>query len=769
MKILYKLLSGFLLVALLSCVVAYFGMDTINSIDEAYNSVEEKTLPIMDSLEQMRFSGIEIASHTEELVRKPKNEILENDTNKIKQGIEKFDESFRKYEGLVDNYFPKEKEYLGEINSTGKKIKEISSDLVRLKIQDSSDEEILKKFEEFEDVEDDFLGAIQIALDKENEEFAEESIELESIIVEAKNTILIASLLTLFTAIIIGSIVSKSISDPIVKLKDAADEIDSGNLNARAYIESGDEFGALSGTFNKMVKDLSEEISGHKQSAESLKQKNEFVKTVLESLSYPFYVINVNDYSIALANSAACEEGSAEGSSCYALIHRSDKPCGTKEHKCPLEEVKKTGKPVVVEHIHYDKNGNVRNMEVHSYPIFDKHGNVVQVIEYSMDITERKEFEAALAESEERFRSVAQSASDPMITSDGNGNIIFWNHAAEKKFGYKNDEILGKPLTILMPGRYREAHLNGLKRIATTGESHVIGNTVELVALKKGGGEFPIELSLSKWNNRGKIFYSGIMRDITERKRNEEIRLENERLALANKAKSEFLMIMSHELRTPLNAILGFSELIKDKNVGDLSEKQIRYADNIHSSGKHLLSLIDDILDLTKIESGKTEVILDNMFVAEAIDESVELIKEQAAKQNIEIKKQIAADIEFIETDRNKFRQVLNNLLGNAIKFSKSEGGMITITTEKEKDVVKFSISDTGIGIKEEDMGRLFQSFEQLDVGIARKYEGTGLGLSVSKKLVELLGGRITAESRYDEGSTFTFYLPIEAKKSDLT
>jgi len=145
----------------------------------------------------------------------------------------------------------------------------------------------------------------------------------------------------------------------------------------------------------------------------------------------------------------------------------------------------------------------------------------------------------------------------------------------------------------------------------------------------------------------------------------------------------------------------------------------------------------------------------------------VDVIKEKATSRNITIKKQISHDIEFIETDPNRFRQVLNNLLDNAVKFSKPEGGTVTITAEKEREMAKFSVLDNGIGIRDEDMGRIFHSFEQLETGITRKYEGTGLGLAISKKLVEILGGRIMVESKYGEGSTFTFTLPLLSKKQE--
>ncbi len=245
----------------------------------------------------------------------------------------------------------------------------------------------------------------------------------------------------------------------------------------------------------------------------------------------------------------------------------------------------------------------------------------------------------------------------------------------------------------------------------------------------------------------------------------EKTRHENERLILANQLKSEFLAIMSHELRTPMNAIIGFSELLKRKKAGDLNEKQETYLDYVISSGKHLLNLINDVLDMSKIEAGRMELAVERVSVPETIYEVQILIKTSAEKRNVVIKKEIEPQLEFIEADKRKFKQVLFNLLSNAVKFSREEGGTVTIMAKRTGDMAEFSVSDTGIGVKEENMGKLFTVFQQLDPGITRKYGGTGLGLAITKQLVELHGGKIRAESKYGEGSTFIFSLPLRANK----
>lgn len=233
----------------------------------------------------------------------------------------------------------------------------------------------------------------------------------------------------------------------------------------------------------------------------------------------------------------------------------------------------------------------------------------------------------------------------------------------------------------------------------------------------------------------------------------------------ANKVKSEFLSTMSHELRTPLNSIIGFSDLLKQKIIGELNEKQEHYIDNILNSSKHLLSLINDILDLSKIESGKIEMNFEKISLPTTINDTLEMVRTTAIKHNINIIKELDPELEFLEADKQKLKQILFNLLSNAVKFSKKNGGTITITTKKYDDKAQISVSDTGIGIKKEDVGKLFNKFQQIESATYKKYGGTGLGLAISKELVELHGGRIWAESKYGEGTTFIFKLPLNEKK----
>ena len=231
----------------------------------------------------------------------------------------------------------------------------------------------------------------------------------------------------------------------------------------------------------------------------------------------------------------------------------------------------------------------------------------------------------------------------------------------------------------------------------------------------------------------------------------------------ANRMKSEFLANMSHELRTPMNAIIGFSELLIDKKVGALNEKQSDYLNDIYSSAVHLLQLINDVLDIAKIEAGKIELTTELFNIHEVIEEVIKILKPIADKKHIHISLSLSKQVTFISLDKNKFRQILYNLIANAIKFNHPEG-TIKVTTETfGNDRFTMSIIDSGIGIAKENMGKLFLPFVQLDsASTTRKHEGTGLGLALTKTIIELHGGKISAESQEGKGSRFSVVLPLQ-------
>lgn len=416
---------------------------------------------------------------------------------------------------------------------------------------------------------------------------------------------------------------------------------------------------------------------------------------------------------------------------------------------------------VGVETVRQRRDGTRVDVSLTVSPLLDADHNVTGLSSIIRDVTERKRAGEALRESEEKYRALIENIQDGIFIIRDE-KIQFANEAFARTAGCTVEEVIGKNFTEFVApedlGMVAERY-----RRRQAGEP--VPREYEFRILHKDGSRIIVNMNVGLINYRGKVASMGTVRDVTELKKIEELRREGERLAFASKAKSEFLATMSHELRTPLNAIMGFSELMKEKAAGELNAKQGRYVDNILASSRHLLALINDILDMSKVESGKIELVIETISVPETINETLTLLKEKAAKRKVIIKKELDPELEYIGADRLRFKQVLFNLLDNAVKFNKPEGGVVTVTAKKEGAMAKFSVSDTGIGIKEENIGRLFKEFEQVSFGISRKYGGTGLGLAISKKLVEAHGGKIRAESRFGEGSTFTFVLPIAEKK----
>ena len=391
------------------------------------------------------------------------------------------------------------------------------------------------------------------------------------------------------------------------------------------------------------------------------------------------------------------------------------------------------------------KDGTEFPVEIGLNPIEDLEG--VMVLASIIDITERKK-------SEERFRLVVESAPNAMLLVNSDGKIMLVNSQTEKLFQYSREELIEKGIEILIPKRFTEKHPGFRNMFFAKPETRSMGAGRELFASRKDGTEFPVEIGLNPIEfTDGNMVLASII-DITERKMQE-----------SNRLKSDFLANMSHELRTPMNAIIGFSELLIDKKVGELSEKQLEYIKDIHASGSHLLHLINDILDISKIESGKIELQLESFNIYKAIEEVIKVVKPLADKKHISIELRSSIVISFICLDRNRFLQILYNLLSNAIKFNTIEGSIYVEVSVQEKECFLLKIRDTGIGIAKQDLHKLFIPFVQLDAGTTRRHEGTGLGLALTKKIVEAQQGEISIESTPGQGTTFFIKLPINLEK----
>jgi PAS domain S-box-containing protein len=383
-------------------------------------------------------------------------------------------------------------------------------------------------------------------------------------------------------------------------------------------------------------------------------------------------------------------------------------------------------------------------VEIGLTPIDGPHGTMILAV--IIDITERKK-------AEERFRLVVESAPNAMVLINSDGKISLVNSQTEKLFGYTRNELIGLEVESLIPARFKIHHPDFRKMFFMKPQTRSMGAGRDLFALRKNGSEFPVEIGLNPIEStEGNMVLASII-DITERKIQE-----------SNRLKSDFLANMSHELRTPLNAILGFSELLVDERVGKMSAKQLEYLNDIHASGSHLLQLINDVLDLAKIESGKIELSWTTFSVQEVIESIMKTLKPIADKKSVQIKLKLSPEVDIVNLDKNKFRQILFNLISNALKFNKPNGSVIIETTLHQRERFQLHVHDTGIGMSDDDLKKIFVPFVQLDSGPARKHEGTGLGLALTKNLIELHGGDVTVTSALGKGSTFSVIIPIKTK-----
>jgi len=550
-------------------------------------------------------------------------------------------------------------------------------------------------------------------------------------------------------------------------------------------------------------------------------------------------------------------------------------------------------------------NGEVRWLNDRGCVTYDEYGIPIRLDGIASDITQRKQAEESLRDSEAKFRAFLELASEAIIVTNTTGKIVVFNAKAEDVFGYDHTEVLGHTVEFLMPERYHQSHVAHRAAYREKPSKRSMGKTQNLFAQRKDGTEFPIEAGLSFIQTKDGTFVMTFLTDITERKRAEEeikrlneslerravesetryqqivelaeegiwvidseakttyvnqamarmlgysetemlarpiydfiyevdyqtaqsnlearkqgtgekhefklkakdgkavwtytstspvldekgkmlwscslvyditerkqaeeqLRQSSERISLANaelaratRLKDEFLASMSHELRTPLNAILGLSEALQEEVYGPLTDRQQRSLSTIEQSGKHLLELITEILDLSKIESGKMELQIAPVSLQNLCESSLAFVKQQAHQKKIELRSKVSQGLSEIELDERRIRQVLVNLLSNAVKFT-PEGGKVGLEVEANPDseILQFRVIDTGIGIAPENIDKLFKPFVQLDSSLSRRYAGTGLGLALVRRIAELHGGSVCLESEIGKGSQFTVSLP---------
>ncbi|MEI7980719.1 MAG: response regulator [Bacteroidota bacterium] len=378
--------------------------------------------------------------------------------------------------------------------------------------------------------------------------------------------------------------------------------------------------------------------------------------------------------------------------------------------------------------------------------------------------------EDAFRDQEGILRAITSSVKDAIIMINSDGNISFWNEAASHILGFKKEEILGKNLhQLIVPEKYRENFLSVFPSFQSAGNGAMINKTVELQAIKKNKNEIPVELSLSPVKIKGKWCAVGILRDITERIRaKEELVRAKEKAEESSRLKSSLLLNINHELRTPMNGILGFARILKEEGT---NTENIEMADTILTSGKRLMGTLNSILDLAHLESDQKRINPEIVRLDEEVTKVLTTYEDLAKKKNIGLER-LYSEVVFAKVDRNLFNNIILHLIDNAIKFTNTGTVSVSIESEirKKADFATVKIKDTGIGILPAQKSFIFEAFRQGSEGLARTYEGTGLGLTLCKKFVDLMDGEIELESMPAEGSTFIVRFPrVEEKLTGIT
>jgi PAS domain S-box-containing protein len=506
------------------------------------------------------------------------------------------------------------------------------------------------------------------------------------------------------------------------------------------------------------------DISERGRLEDSLRESEERYRLLFESNPHPMWVYDTETLRFLTVNAAAVREYGYSHEEFMRMtlweIRRSEDFSSLALH---LSQ-RPAGEPASAEWRHLKKDGSVIDVEVVSHPVTFK-GRPARLV-LASNVTERKLAEEALRRAHDELHAIVAASPQAIVSIDTAYRVTSWSASAERMFGWTAAEVVGRQLPNVPAELLDEAR--NLRSLTLGGE--VITDFLTTRRRKDGS-----RINVSLWyaplhNGAGEVTGALVVyADVSERRRAEEEGRGRELAEAASRAKSQFLANMSHELRTPLNAIIGFSELLEDLTSGPLNDRQRRYVGNIVTSGRHLLDLVNDILDLAKIEAGRLTLEPSSFEPVAAIREVQRIVESLAMGKRLRLEIGTPEALPVITADRAKFKQILYNLLSNAIKFT-HDGGLVQVRARTVPDPttpgmgaddwLALEVEDTGIGIRPEDQSRIFLEFEQLDASYVREQKGTGLGLALTRRLVDLHGGRIGLESTVGKGSTFSILLP---------
>ncbi len=490
---------------------------------------------------------------------------------------------------------------------------------------------------------------------------------------------------------------------------------------------------------------LKERLARKDREIEEIKMGGVFLETLFDGIHEQIMVIDedfrIQDVNQVFLRHCGLKKEEVLGRRCYQVLYRSHQPCVFDRQPCPLEKARETGRRIEVTHYHRLEGGDLKELVRIMYPVSVEGKRPKYFVEISRDVTEYRRLIKRLQASEKRIRNILDTATDGILSVDQEQRIVLFNDAAEKIFGYSRKEVMGKNLNILIPRQYGDHH-RYIRRFLATRTPKVLGETLSLTALRKGGEEFPIELSLSYHEMEGEVTFTAIIRDVSRQKQLEKKLLQSERLAAVGKTVAH----VAHEIKNPLMIIGGFSQQIKQTLT---DEKALQKLDMILDEVSRLERLVQNLGDFTR----EYRLMKRPADINSVLRDVLSLMSETSDPDKYEFEASLRADLREITCDPDKLKQVFINIITNGLE-AMEQGGRIRVSTAECAKGIEIRISDEGVGIEEEALDHIFEPFFTTREG------GSGLGLSISYKIVQAHKGDIWAESRPGKGTTFTIQLP---------
>lgn len=410
-----------------------------------------------------------------------------------------------------------------------------------------------------------------------------------------------------------------------------------------------------------------------------------------------------------------------------------------------------------------DRSGGSKPIAGHAVPVWDEAGKVNGVALVFRDITEKRGAREAVRTSEAHKEAIIENALECVIMMDSQGKVIEFNAASESTFGYQRSEALGRPVAdLIVPASLRERHVQGLQRYLQTGQASILGKRVEMSGMRKGGLEIPLEIAITQVPNQDPPVFAAFLRDISERKAAEAALVAAKDAALAeSRDKSQFLNNMSDELRTPLNAVIGYSEILQEEINERKPAEMVPDLRKINDAGRHLLMLVTDVLDLSRIEAGKMEVFADNFEVLDLVEDVSRASVPFAERNQNRFKVTCGDQLGSMNSDRQKIRQSILYLVNNACKFAHERD--LELQVSRSGSTVQFKMIDTSPGIAGDATDQLADAFASSNSSSTIRFGGHGLGLVIARHLCEMLGGSLTGERQVGHSPVYTIQLPDKA------